>query len=136
MRRSVPVFGLGYALLSSFAILALAAMSDSLLDLWQFQRPEDPGLHPWTLAAPAVARVSLVVPVVLGVVSLLAFKRDLVSERGLVRAIAVTVVIQTALTIFVVVAGMLPMVVTIVGTGKRSSGLTTPSPFSPVATWR
>jgi hypothetical protein len=115
MRRSVIVFGLGYAALSFFAILALAAMSESLIDLWRYQRPEDPGLHPWTLAAPTVARGSLVVPAILGVVSLLAFRRDLVSERVLVRVIAVTVVIQTVLTIFVVMSGMLPMMVTIVG---------------------
>jgi hypothetical protein len=62
-----------------------------------------------------LTRGSLVVPVLLGVVSLLAFKRDLVPERVFVRGIAVTVVIQTILTIFVIVAGMLPMVVTIVG---------------------
>ncbi len=115
MRRSVPLFGLGYALLSFIALLALAAMSESLIGLWHFQRPEDPGLPPWTLAAPTVARVSLVVPVLLGVVSLLAFKRDLISEKVLVGGIAVTLVIQTLLTIFVVWAGMLPMVVTIVG---------------------
>lgn len=115
MRRSLIAFGLGYALLSFIALLALAAMSESLIGLWRYQRPDDMALPPWTLVSPTVARVSLVVPVLLGVVSLLAFKRDLVSERVLVRAIAVTVVIQTILTIFVVWAGMLPMVVTIVG---------------------
>jgi len=115
MRRSLIAFGLGYAALSFVAILALAGLSESLLDLWRYQRPEDPGLHPWTLAAPTVARGSLAIPLLLGAVSLLAFKRGLVSERVLVRVIAVTVVIQTLLTIVVVVAGMLPMVVTIVG---------------------
>lgn len=115
MRRSLIAFGLGHAALSFVAILALAGLSESLLDLWRYQRPEDPGLHPWTLAAPTVARVSLVVPVLLGVVSLLALKRDLVSERLLVGSIAVTLVIQTLLTIFVIVAGMMPMMVTIVG---------------------
>jgi hypothetical protein len=117
MRRSLSAFGLGYAALSFVAILGLTAMSESLLDLWRLQRPEDPGLPPWTLAAPTVARVSLVGPLLLGIVSLLAFKRDLVSERVLVRVIAATVVIQTLLTIVVVVAGMLPMVVTLVGAG-------------------
>lgn len=117
MRRGVPLFGLGYALLSFVAILALAAMAESLLDLWRYQRPEETGLHPWTLAAPSVARVSLFLPVVLGMVSLMAFKRDLVSEKVLLQAIAVTVLVQTALTIFVVVAGILPVVVTIVGAG-------------------
>jgi hypothetical protein len=115
MRRSVPLFGLGYALLSVIALLTLAAMSESLIGLWRYLRPEDPVLHPWTLAAPTVARVCLVVPALLGVVSLLAFKRDLVSQRVLVGSIAVTVLVQTLLTIFVIMAGMLPMVVTIVG---------------------
>jgi hypothetical protein len=90
-------------------------VAESLIGLWRFQRPEDPGLQPWTVAASAVARLSLVVPVLLGIVSLLAFKRDLVSDRVLVGGIAVTVVIQTLLTIFVIMAGMLPMMVTIVG---------------------
>lgn len=122
MRRGVPLFGLGYALLSFVAILALAAMAESLLDLWRYQRPEETGLHPWTLAAPSVARVSLFLPVVLGMVSLMAFKRDLVSEKVLLQAIAVTVLVQTAFTIFVVVAGILPMVVTIVGAGNLFGG--------------
>lgn len=117
MRRSLIAFALGYAALSAVAIVALAGLSELLLDLWRSQRPEDPGLHPWTLAAPTVARGTLIVPVLLGVMSLLAFKRDLVSERVFVRGIAVTVVIQTLLTIFVIMAGMLPMVVTIVGVG-------------------
>lgn len=96
------------------ALLALSALSVSIVDLWQYQRPEDE-LHLWTANAPVIARAGILIPGLLLILSIASLKRELISERVLIHGIAITSLTFAAIVFFVVVASLVPSIVTITG---------------------
>lgn len=102
------------SVISGIALLALSALSVSIVDLWQYQQPEDE-LHPWTANAPLIARAGILIPGLLLILSIASPKRDLVSERVLIHGIAITSLTLAAIAVFVAFASLVPSIITITG---------------------
>ncbi len=113
MRRLITVYAFLISVISVIALLALAAFSTSLAELWRNLNP-DKILHPMTMNAPLIARVGMVIPGLLLVVSIFSFKRGLISDRLLTHGIGITALALAAIAIFVVVTGLMPSIVTII----------------------
>lgn len=113
MRRTLTTYAFLNSVFGAFALLALAALSSALLDHWHYVNPDDESLNSWTTNAPRIARVGLLIPGLLFVISILSLKRSLISDRLLVHGIAITALSVALMAAFVVVSGMMPAIVTI-----------------------
>jgi hypothetical protein len=110
----ITIYALLISAISGIALLALSALSVSIIDLWQYQRPNGE-LHQWTANAPLIARAGILIPGLLLILSIASLKRELISERVLIHGIAVTSLTLAAIAVFVVVASLMPPIITITG---------------------
>lgn len=109
----ITAYAFSIAVISGFALVALSALSVSLLDHWRHVNSEYGTLPVWTTNVPLLARVALVIPGSLFVISILSLRRGLISDRLLIHGISLTVLALAATTIFVIVAGLMPSFFTI-----------------------
>ena len=113
MRRMITIYAILISVFSGFALLALSALSVSLLDHWKYTNSDDESLHAWTTNAPIMTRASLIVPGLLFITALLSLKLESISDRLLLHGICITALLLSAIAFFVVAAGLIPAIVTI-----------------------
>ena len=108
MRRTLTLYSFAVSILSGFAFLFLAGLSESFLDYWRYNTPVEKELHALTVHAPKIARAALVFPVILLLPTLYSLRQNYDPTKLLIHGIGITVIGQCLITVLVITAAFIP----------------------------